>query len=327
MARMIALYREIGDLNQALSIVDELLNQNVDSPGISFQKSILLWELERFEEAEIILHDLHQRFPDSERISYLYAMGLEKSKDFESALEVYSKIPEGSSFHEQARIRVIICYRQLKEYQQAIKEIEKLLARKKTQWEWYVVAADVFSENGQHAEAVKIMHKAEPIFPEKAARTNFLLGVYYERSGKPRDCIVKMRKVLEIEPDNSSALNYLGYLYAELGEQLDEAENLLQRALKLKPDDAFYLDSLGWIYFKMKKYEIAKGYLERARKIAPQEGVIYEHLAELYYHHSKIEMAIRLLKQALANNLEDKDRVRVEKRLQQVEKAYRAKTK
>src|SRR5690606_35120944 len=127
-----------------------------------------------------------------------------------------------------------------------------------------------------------------------------------------------MRDVIAKDPENSSAYNYLGYLYADRGENLDEAEKLILKALQLKPGDGFYLDSLGWVYYQRGEYDKALGRLLEAAKAQPKEGVIFEHLGDLKKVTKNLEEAIEYYKKALSVDLEDKDRERVSKKLEEL---------
>jgi len=313
-SRMIELYRQLGDLNVALELLDELSKvPGGDKPGIQMQKAILLWELERYEDASKLLDRLAVDFPQSERLQYMAALGREKIKKFESAIYLYLNVPEKSALRAQADFRRAICFKALDKSKEALKLMHELLQAPGAEWAYFAFTAELYSDLERFDESIRILREADAKFSE-SAKTLFLIGVYQERGGKKDDCIETMKRVIELEPENSSALNFLGYLYAEKGLNLEEAEKLIGRALQIKGEDGYYLDSLGWVYYQQGRLDLAEKTLNRANEKSPNEGVILEHLAEVKFKRGDKSSAKDLFKSALNTKLDVRDRERISKR-------------
>lgn len=319
-ARMVELYREIGNLENALELLDELIRKdNKGRPAIQIQRALLLWELKRFQEASDLLSRLAQEYPDSDRLKYLAAVGLERLENWQAALEAYEQVPPASSFRYHAGVRKVLIYKELKRPDEAITAALALIEAHPSEWEAYGLAAGLQSDAGRFDEAIKLVTDGYAKFPEKP-RLLFLKGVYQEKVGDRDGCIETMREVIVKDPSNSSAFNFLGYLFVEKGENLDEAETLIKRALELKPEDGFYLDSLGWLYFQRGNYPKARELLEKASKIEPKEGVILEHLGDVKLKLGDKKGALEDYRRALEGTLEDKDKVRIEGKLKEYSK-------
>ncbi len=311
-SRMVELYRELGNLESAIQLLDEMIKQGGQSkPAVQMQKAILLWELKRNTEATQLLDELVRAYPESDRVHYLAGFSHERLQQFDQALAYYHGIAAGSPLYKDGQFRTLLILKEQKKKAEAYALAQKLRDLPQASWEVLGILADVFADTQHYAEALAVIEDGIKRFPDKV-RLLFLKGVYQEKAGDRDGCIQTMRLVLKVDPDNSSAYNFLGYLYAEKGENLVEAEKLVQKSLALKPDDGFYLDSLGWVYFQKGELGKAAATLDKAARLEPKEGVIYEHLGDVRNAQGDKKAAHELYQKALGANLEDQDRSRIE---------------
>lgn len=319
--KMIRLYRQIGSLEDALSLLNEVLNSSkTQNSALLLQKSFILWELKRYEESSVLLDELASSSQKSNRIYYLAALGKEKIKKFEKALEYYNKVEIGSSFYAHAKYRSVNIYKNQKNYDKALKEAYSALdSDEKKSVDFYLVIARIYEEKKEIPNAITILEKGKERHPNNA-NLIFNLGYFYEKENLVEECIAQMKKVIELDPKFSGAYNYLGYLYAENDRNLDEAEQLIKKALELKPNDGYYLDSLGWVYYKQNKLDLALKILLKANEVSKDEGVILEHIADVYLAKSQVELAIKYYEKSLKTKLSESDRKRIEKKYNQVNK-------
>jgi tetratricopeptide (TPR) repeat protein len=317
-ARMVELYRELGNLEDALGLLDELIRVGGESKvGVQMQKAILLWELKRFGEASALLDQLAKEHPESDRLRYMAALGQEKLKNYDEALRIYDSLPEESSFRYQGQLRIVVILQEQKKYNEAIERGNLVIKDKRVEWEAFGLLGNIYADAQRYEDAVDVLTVGYKKFPQQS-RLLFLLGVYQEKAGDLDGCIDSMRQVIAKDPQNSSAYNYLGYLFAEKKENLEEAESLIKRALQLKPDDGFYLDSLGWVYFQKGDYKNAQPILEKAVAKEPKEGAIIEHLADLFKAKGELDKALKAYEQALQCTLEAKERTRIEQKVKEI---------
>ncbi len=315
--RMVDLYREIGNLDSAVELLDEMAKQGGPArPAVQMQKALLLWELKRNKEAAALLDALVKEYPESDRVRYLAAFGQERIEQTDKALALYKAVPNESSLKKDAEFRSIVILKDLKRVDDAMALGKTLLARPEVSWDAFGVVSGVYADANRYEDAIKILDDGYTKFSDKP-RLLFLKGVYQEKAGDRDACIATMREVIKKDPENSSAYNYLGYLFAEKSEHLEEAEKLISRALELKPNDGFYLDSLGWVHYQRGEFDKAAPLFEQAIKLEPKEGVIYEHLGDVKKSKGDKKAAHDLYEKALQGSLEDKDKERIEGKLKE----------
>ena len=315
--RMVQLYREVGNLDDALDLIEALAQlPEGDKPGIQIQRAILLWELKRSEEASKVLDKLAADYPDSDRLTYFSGLGHERLDHLDQALKIYRSIPESATLFADAQLRVAVILSSQKKLDEAITVVRAVSQRPTVGWEAYELGGQLLSEQQKFSDAITFVREGFGKFPDRP-RLLFLAGVYLEKNGQVDRCIETMREVIKIDPTNSSAFNYLGYLFAERGEHLDEAEKLILHALGLRPNDGYYLDSLAWVYYQKRDYQKALQTIEKALAASPGEGVILEHLAEIMVALDKFDEAERAFEESLKSKLDDRDRDRIKKKADQ----------
>lgn len=314
--KLIQLYKSLGDLQQSLDIIENhIANSSNLNPILLLQKALILWDMQKYDEASKILLDLSEKYPNQDRIQYMSALAQEKIKNYEKAISIYSAIPKQSMFWIHAQFRLAIILGKQKKYNEALKIIYAIESEPVVMWEIYFIGANFLGEQKKYKEAIELLTKGYKRFPNQH-NLLFLIGVYQEKLNLRKESIETMKKLVELDPKNSAALNFLGYMYAEDGVNLDEAESLIKKALALKPNDAYYLDSLGWVYYQKKEFKKALKYLLEAIEIEPNEGVILEHLADVYVVFKKYNKAKKYYEKALKTKLEERDQIRIEKKYQ-----------
>jgi len=319
-ARMVQIYRELGDLGDALELLDDAARAaGKPTPGLSMQRAIVLWELRRYPEADKILQDLLEQNPDSDRVIYMNGRGRERSSNFDDALALYARVPKESPLRPNADIRRAVILQEQKKFSEAAAVIRPLTEGDEPSADAFVLLAGILSDDGKPKESLTIIAGAVERLPGNN-RLLFLRGVYEEKTGDITACIRSMREVIRKEPRNSSALNFLGYIFAERGENLEEAESLIGRALEVKPNDGYYLDSLAWVFYQRGDYEKAWEFLERAAKVEPEEGVIFEHKGDVKLKLGDENAALDFFEKAASSKLEERDRKRLTPKLERLRK-------
>ena len=316
-SRLVGLYRQIGDLDEALELLTEAMRKNPHD-AILLQKAYILWEKKEFARASKILKGIAKRNPDSNKYKYMAGLSLEKVRDLPAAAEYYKSIEQGSSLYLGGRYRAIMILRSLKQYEKALGLLLDVLKQQNDDnAHFYSLGAHIYSDLSREKDGVALLEKGYLAHPGKIELL-FLQGVYLEKQGEIEACIEVMRRVIEKNKTHHGALNFLGYLYAERGKNLDEAESLIKRALEQQPLNGFYKDSLGWVYYQKKQYDKAKELLYEALKLSPQEGVIFEHVGDVYLAKGDRKKALGYFKKALELRLSDKDKARILKKLDEL---------
>ncbi|MCB9229033.1 MAG: tetratricopeptide repeat protein [Deltaproteobacteria bacterium] len=318
-ARTLSFFKIFGNLEEALDYLTELSKTRIGSlENIQVQRVFLLWELKRFTEAVTLLEYLVEESPYSSWLTYLLGEALFRNQDFPKAIATFIKVSEHSDYYISSRIKLSELLQQENRIQEALHVMRDVLAGPYTSWKIFILTSELLARQNKFEDSVDLLNQGYQRYPLKT-RLLFLRGVYEEKAGQISDCIETMREVIAKDPTFSSAYNYLGYLFADRSENLDEAEALVLKALELKPDDGYYLDSLGWVYFRKGQHDLALDVFLKALNQAPEEGVIMEHIADVYRLKEDIIKAKDYYQKALERQLDERDKVRIEKKLRLLE--------
>lgn len=320
--KLVDLYRQVGNLEEALRVLSDVRRRTGKagpgpSVGLEIQRVAILWELKRDAEALAILEEISKTDQRPDLVASLLGYAYERMKRFDDALKAYARVTKDFILYKEVGIRRCLILKEQGKIDEATALAATFLAQPEPGWEFFVLAAEIDSAAGRNKEAYGRCLEGWQRYPDQP-RLLFLAGVYMEKSGDPAQAMKTMRELVKIQPENSSALNFLGYLIVEEGGDLKEARQLIERALEIRPGDGAYLDSLGWCYFKMGDVDKAEELLLRAIKKSPDEGVIMEHLAEVAIKRGQTDVAISWLEKAKAQDLDQRDRSRIEARLEEL---------
>jgi len=323
--KLVDLYRQVGNLEEALRVLSDVHRKTgnsgpAPSVGLQIQRVAILWELKRDTEALKILEEISRTDHRPDLVASLLGYGYERLRRFDDALKAYGKVTKDFLLYKDVGIRRCLILKEQGKIDEAASLVKIFLAQPDPGWEFYVLAAEIESARARNKEAYSLCLDGWRRYPDQF-RLLFLAGVYMEKNGDAALAMKTMRDLIKIQPDNSSALNFLGYLIVEKGGDLDEARKLIERALETRPGDGAYLDSLGWCLFKMGQIDKAEELLLRAIQKSPDEGVIMEHLAEVAVKRGQIESAIGWLEKAKSQELDPRDRSRIEARLEELRRS------
>lgn len=319
--KLVDLYRRVGNLDEALRVLSEIHGKSGNgsagpSVGLQIQRVAILWELKRDQEALKILEEISRTDQRPDLVATLLGYGYERVKRPDEALVAYARVTRDFPLFKEVGVRRCLILKGQGKLDEAASVAGAYLAQPDPGWEFFVIAAEIDSARGRNGDAHTHCVEGWHRYPDQP-RFLFLAGVYLEKDGKYLESMDTMRELIKVEPANSAALNFLGYLMLEHGGDLNEAKKLIERALEIRPDDGAYLDSLGWFYFKLGDLDKAEQFLLRAIKQSPGEGVIMEHLAEVALRRGQVDAAIGWLEKATEQNLEPRDRSRIEARLEE----------
>ncbi len=212
---------------------------------------------------------------------------LESMNQYEAAIEIYRRIPEGSPLKRGAMVQEALNLNVLERDEAAIALLRRLVTEDPSDISTAVALGNVYRSREQFEEAAEIYTSAIASFgdtvPPAYWSLHYYRGISWERTGQWTAAEKDFRKALEMEPENPLVLNYLGYSYIDRGENLDEALDMVRRAVAQRPDDGYIVDSLGWAYYRLGRYEEAVAELEKAVQLRPADAVINDHLGDAYW--------------------------------------------
>lgn len=318
--RMIGLYKELGNLSNALSLLDDMIENSAEEvPGLKMQKVIILWEMNRPDDALREILSLERELPDSDRVSFMAGVALAKANRRKEALQRLARVQSESPLKADAMKQQAVILRDDGDLAGAIHILKSLSERKDTDVATYLLWAEFLSERDELAQAIAVIEAGLVKFVDDF-KLLFSRGAYLERKGDKKSAEATFRDLIAKDPDNAAALNYLGYMFADEGVHLDEAESLIQRALKLDPSNGGYMDSLGWVYYKKGQYKRALEVLEKALSLDKNEGVIWEHLGDTLVALGDKKNGLLKYQEALRLKNDIRDEQRIRKKFEELQK-------
>ncbi len=312
--RMLNLYKELGTLPSALSLIDDMIeNSRAEVPGLKLQRVLILWEMNRNAEALKMAQEMVAEFPESDRAMYTVGVALVIVGRPEEGVPFFEKIPAASELKSDGMMSQALALRQLGKIDEAVDVAKELCKNPDAKVGSYQFLASILSAAVRHKEAVAITDEAILKFPAVAGLL-FEKGIYQEKAGDRAGSEMTMRQVVERNPKDAASLNFIAYLLAEDGRQLVEAEALVHRALALQPKNGAFLDTLGWIYYQRRDYKLAVVTLEKSLALEAKEGVIWEHLGDALLAMGNSKAAQEKYGLGLKCQNDESDQLRIQKK-------------
>ncbi len=204
----------------------------------------------------------------------------------ELAIKTYERVPATSPLSVSVRVQRAINLDQLDRTDEAVAELESIVAADGTEREAVLALGNVLRARKKFAECADVYSKAID-GATRADKQNWVVyyfrGICYERSKQWPKAEVDMKTALELSPDQALVLNYLGYSWVDQGVNLDEGMRMIKRAVEQRPDDGYIVNSLGWAYYRMGDFENAVKHLEQAVELKPEDPTINDHLGDAYW--------------------------------------------
>lgn len=257
--------------------------------------------------------------PDHTEALLLTAGILNAQGQYDLAVETYAQVPaDGPTFHIAEIGRSEALYASGKK--EAAVEVLESLARSHGQIIAVQVAlGDALRQVERYDAAAKAYDAAITLV---AAPTHgdwilfYSRAICHERQKRWPEAEADFQRALELSPNQPQVLNYLGYSYLERKENLDVALDMIERAVKAQPDSGYIQDSLAWALFQLGRYQEAVGPMEKASLLEPVDPVVTDHLGDVYWSVGRRLEAQFQWRRALSFNPEEKEAVRLRRKLE-----------
>jgi tetratricopeptide (TPR) repeat protein len=282
-------YQEMGDIDKAIGIYEEMIQASPDPDARLYFLLINAYRIHRqFDKALSLGKEQFEKNPDNTDLGIVYAR----------TLADYGKTREGAEI------------------------LSKLLQSDPLNVDIYVNLSQVYLQGKEYDDAKNVLYRAADRDLD-SERLKFQLATVYERQKDFDRAESLFKEILEKNPNNAVALNYIGYMLADRGVRLQEALQYVKEALAIDPNNGAYLDSLGWAFFKLNDLENAEKYLLQARQLIRNDPVIDDHLGELYFKAGDFKKAEDFWMQSIRIGTEPEDIQRVREKLKMLQKKLR----
>lgn len=133
---------------------------------------------------------------------------------------------------------------------------------------------------------------------------HYILGMEFQRKGKPGQAVAHLQEALRISPDNGEFHNRLGEVLTKQGE-LDRAIAHLSEALRRLPESAHAHNNMGIALSDQGNHKKAVIHYLKAIEINPREGVFHYNLGNSQYSEGLYQEAISSYLKALQRRPDD----------------------
>lgn len=224
----------------------------------------LLYDNGKYEEAEKILSEAVESFPQDFAINFILGLSLVQLEKQSQAEKYLAKAVELNPNDVNA----------LSAYGYTLSQLKK------------------------NDEAIRYIKHALVINPDDVNLIG-TLGLIYNSIEMHTESDSAYERALQLDPENSLINNNYSYALAVRGEQLDRALEMVKKAVAADSLNSSYLDTMGWVYFKIGEYEHAKKYLEKAIQVGGESAVMLDHLGDVEFKLGNSLKAVELWKKAL----------------------------
>ena len=226
--RLGSLYIDLRRENEAIAVLEQVLETNPDDIDANCWIAIAHQELKNFEKAAPYLKKAIARAP--ERVVDLYFL-LEK---YEAVVSVLEQVIETDPNHVEANYWMGSAYQALERFEKAESYLRKTIALSPEHEKAHNALGYLFAENGTNLdEAVKLIRKALKKSPANGAYLDSL-GWAYFKQGRLNDALKQLEKAVLDMPDSVEVQDHLGEVYLKKGLK-KEAVAAWQKAIQLAP--------------------------------------------------------------------------------------------
>jgi tetratricopeptide (TPR) repeat protein len=308
--RLADAYARLGDLKKAADIYNRLLAQAVDSATLRdlLREKLgeILLDAHDTTNAAIQFQAIVKEDPANYQAWYYLGILAHSNGKLAEAVEAFQKAILSAPGLEQAYYRLAMVLADQNRGDEALQILDRARPHFPDSFDAQFFNALVNFQLKDFAEAVRHFSIAENI-----ARTNnpvrldrqfyFQIGAACERDHQYKRAEEYLQKCIDMQADDAEALNYLGFMWADRGERLSKARAYIEKACKLEPKNAAYLDSMGWVLFKLNQPKQALPWLVKAVELSPEpDATILDHLGDVYLSLRQVGKAMENWRKSLA---------------------------
>jgi tetratricopeptide (TPR) repeat protein len=181
--------------------------------------------------------------------------------------------------------------RELEDYPKAEKYLRKAIEINSTEsGDAYGILSEVLSAQGRKAEAMDVLHKGMPLFPENQQIMVSIINLYISEGKDPKDIIPLLQEAQKAQPENASLFFVEGNLYEKLYEAtskenkdyFNSATESYKKSLSIDPNYFGGYYGLAALIFNEGVY-----YNEKANAVPASDEAEYQRLLGIANEHFK----------------------------------------
>ena len=287
-------------LDEAKEVFGAGLQKIPYSPESHFYLALIAKEEDQRDEAEIHFQETINQRPEFERAYRGLASLYEDHKESDKAIGVYEGFLESvNPHHKEFRLQLVRLHIRAKSYDQALNQLNLILADNPDDLNAQVRKAFILGEMGNYQQAAKDLNQILHARPNELRVRDFL-GLVYEEMDDHAKAIQAYKTNLEIDPTFFDSTLHLGFLSYRL-KRYEEAVSYLKQATNLNPKRSEPYLLLGLTYMQTEQYHLAVKQFQAGVQQDPTNadlhfnlGTAYDKLNEFEEFVGEMEEALRL---------------------------------
>lgn len=230
-------------------------------------------------------------------------------EDTEKALAICKEIEENldlekTDLRERGNIykAIALCYMDMKQYEKALKEINKALKINAEKEDYLYIKANISFYLSKYKKALSIYNILDKRLPNNE-KIIYKRGLCYENLNKLQKAIQTYKKVLEINPKHYTANHRIVQVYDELIDKMEDkkffapALSYATKQLEIEENDYYYVER-GLLYLEMDRFEEALVDFEKAISLNQENLYAYNNAGIVFRRQGDYEKAIDYFKKA-----------------------------
>ena len=296
------LYSQQRQYHQALAELDRANKMDPLLGGLQYQRSVVLDELGRSDEALKLLKDLISIKPDADSLNLLANLARRKG-DLNLAIQSLRQAALLEPGRESNYLDFSTICMDYENYPLALEAAEIGLAHIPGSYRLQVQKGAILEKLGRFGEAEKIVQRASKLQEDNSVAL-LSLAIIQTHAGELQDAIHTLSSAIEKFPSNSQMHYYLGVALEQTLEHDARAAEAFRQTIRLNPS---FADSY---------YHFAKLYLKKDPKLAEQNLLT---CLRLDPHHLSAEYSLGRLYLQTGRRVEGRALIDAFERQQQAE--------
>jgi predicted O-linked N-acetylglucosamine transferase (SPINDLY family) len=289
-----------GNFDGADLVLQDALQNDINSVNAIFDFGIACAEANRFKEALIVLYCLKLYKSDDVRIPYNIGAIHSLEGNHKLALEAYDFALKLQPDCVEAMINIGAIHNEMKDYVLALEALDRAIKLNENYYEAYSNKGNALLELKRYDDAIKNYDKALSLKLDSCdVWTN--KGVALRGLKQYDEAITHFDRALSLKPQDFESLGNKGVTLFAL-KCYDEAIFYYDKALTLKPDHAQTWSNKGVVLKELKRYDEAITHYNKALSLKPDHAEAWSNKGVVLHETHRYGEAITHFDQALSLN-------------------------
>lgn len=263
-----------NQLKKGLTAIEFAAEQHPTNKTFELRRAQILSTTGKLKESLLILQELEKSEPYNTEVLVTKASIFSQLRDHENAIKYFEKAIDNAAEYEEdwevedIRFDLALEYESIHDYNNAIKELQKLLKSSPENESAIYEIAYCYERIGDFDKCIEYYNMYIDNNPYSFTAWYNLGNIYFLKNNIEKALWAYDYSVI-INPDFSSAHFNMGNTYMQIGEY-QKALVSYSKCLEIDGDDALTMAYLAEAYERLERYDEALDYYEQSKEINPE---------------------------------------------------------